>query len=188
MRCCHAADCEGGYSLIEMMIVVMLIGIVSAMATMQMAASRPGFLGDGAMRVVMGELNGAREMAIAQRRLMEITFVGTNRIQVTRHNVPNGTTVLRDLYFESGVQYGLVAGIGDTPDAFGNATATSFGSSTSVRFNTEGGLIDQAGAPLNGTVFLVIPGQPLSFRGVTVQGTTGRVRGYRWIGNQWRRV
>ena len=68
------------------------------------------------------------------------------------------------------------------------ASATSFGAATAIRFNTEGALIDTAGAPVNGTVFLIIPGQNLSYRAVTVQGSTGRVRGFKWIGNQWRRA
>ena len=44
----------------------------------------------------MAELNTARETALAQRRLMEIRFVGSNRLQVIRHDVPNGVTVLVD--------------------------------------------------------------------------------------------
>ena len=111
-----------GFTLIEMMLVVCVMGILAAMAIFQIGSVRPGMLGDGAMRIVMAELNGAREMAIAQRRYMEISFVGTNRLQVIRHDLPNGTTMVRDVAFESGIQYGLIAGIGDTPDAFGNGS------------------------------------------------------------------
>jgi len=177
-----------GFTLIEMMLVVCVMGIIAAMATFQIGAVRPGMQGDGAMRTVMAELNGAREMAIAQRRLMEISFVGTNRIQVIRHDVPNGTTTLRDVAFESGVQYGLIPGIADTPDAFGNGSATSFGAAVTVTFSTDGSLIDGGGAPVNGTVFLAIPNVALSFRAVTVLGATGRVRGYKWTGSQWRQA
>lgn len=177
-----------GFTLIEMMLVVCVMGIIAAMATFQIGAVRPGMQGDGAMRTVMAELNGAREMAIAQRRLMEISFVGTNRIQVIRHDLPNGTTTLRDVSFESGVQYGLIAGIADTPDAFGNGSGTSFGAAVTVTFSTDGSLIDEGGVPINGTVFLAIPNVALSFRAVTVLGSTGRVRGYKWTGSQWRQA
>jgi prepilin-type N-terminal cleavage/methylation domain-containing protein len=179
---------SAGFTLIEMMLVVCVMGIVAAMATLQISSVRPGMQGDGAMRAVMAELNGAREMAIAQRRYMEVRFVGTNRIQVIRRDLPNGTTTLRDVAFEAGVEYGLVTGIGDTPDGFGNDSATSFGAATAIMFSTDGGLIDTAGAPVNGTVFVAIPDQALSFRAVTVQGSTGRVRGYRWTGSQWRQA
>lgn len=177
-----------GFTLIEMMLVVCVMGIMAAMASFQIGSVRPGMQGDGAMRTVMAELNRAREMSIAQRRFMEISFVGTNRLLVIRHDLPNGTTTLRDVAFESGVQYGLIAGITDTPDAFGNGTSTSFGASTSIMFSTDGSLIDAAGTPVNGTVFLAIPSVSMSFRAVTVQGSTGRVRGYKWTGSQWRRA
>lgn len=177
-----------GFTLIEMMLVVCVIGIMAAMATFQIGSVRPGMQGDGAMRVVMAELNGAREMAIAQRRYMGISFVGTNRIQVIRQDLPNGTTTLRDVAFESGVQYGLISGIADRPDAFGNGSSKSFGAATAIMFSTDGSLIDSGGAPVNGTVFVTIPGVALSFRAITVQGSTGRVRGYKWTGGQWRRV
>ena len=178
----------GGFTLIEMMLVVCVMGIIAAMASFQIGSVRPGMQGDGAMRTVMAEFNGAREMAIAQRRFMEISFVGTNRLQVIRHDLPNGTTTLRDVAFESGIQYGLIAGITDTPDAFGNGTSTSFGSAASIMFSTDGSLIDAGGTPVNGTVFLTIPSVAMSFRAVTVLGSTGRVRGYKWTGSQWRRV
>ena len=95
---------------------------------------------------------------------------------------------MRNVAFESGVQYGVNAALADTPDAFGKLSATSFGGAATIRFNTEGALVTAGGAPVNGTVFLTIPGQTLSYRAVTVQGSTGRVRGYKWIGTQWRRA
>ena len=177
-----------GFTLIEMMLVVCVMGIIAAMATFQIDSMRPGLQGDGAMRVVIAELNSARETAITQRRSMLIGFVGTNMIRVTRQEFPAGTTVLREVYFESGVQYALIAGVGDTPDAFGNGSATSFGSAATIAFSTEGSLVDGAGTPVNGTVFLAIPGVARSFRAVTVQGSTGRVRGFKWSGSQWMRA
>jgi prepilin-type N-terminal cleavage/methylation domain-containing protein len=177
-----------GFSLIEMMLVVCVISILAAMVIPQIGAVRPQFQGDGVMRVVMGELNAAREMAIAQRRAMRLGFVGTNRLQIVREEIGGQTTVVRDVYFEAGVHYGLAAGAGDTPDGYGNSSATYFNGAAQVKFNTEGSLVDEANAPVNGTVFLMIPNQPLSFRAVTIQGAIGRVRGFKWIGTQWRRA
>lgn len=175
-----------GFSLIELLIVVAMIGIMAGMAVVSFGSMRQGLRGDGAMRVVMGQLNVAREIAVARRRFVTVEFVGTNVIRTT------AAAEVSDVAFEAGVQYALMPGQGDTPDAFGRTSPTTFGSATmtAVTFSGEGSLVvSQAdGTVINGTVFLAIPGEPLSARAVTVLGTTGRVRGYRWDGAAWRRV
>jgi prepilin-type N-terminal cleavage/methylation domain-containing protein len=175
---------EHGFSLIEVLIAVTLIGLVAGVAVGQWGALRPGFVGDGAMRMVIAQLNMARETAVTQRRSITVRFVGTNMLQIT-----NGAEVT-DIGFEGGVKYSLMANIGDTPDAFGMASPTTFGSitQTQIRFNSEGALVDSGNSPINGTVFLGVPELPLSFRAVTVLGSTGRVRGYKWDGRHWKRA
>jgi Tfp pilus assembly protein FimT len=184
----HHARSQRGISLIDMMVTLSIMAIVGSMATMKIGTVHRSMQGDGAMRLVLTQLNTAREMAITQRRKMEVRFVGNNWLWVIRNEVPSGTTVLTNVAFESNAQYSLVAGVGDTPDGFGNGSAISFGTASTIMFGTDGTLIDNNGAPVNGTVFLSIANNPNSFRAVTVLGATGRVRGYRWNGLAWTRV
>jgi Tfp pilus assembly protein FimT len=170
------------------MVTMGVMAIVGSMATIQIGTVRRAMQGDGGMRLVMAQLNTAREMAITQRRNMEIRFVGNNWVQIVRNEVPSGTTVVTNVAMEGNVQYSLVSGVVDTPDGFGNSSAISFGSAQKIMFGTNGTLIDNNGFPINGTVFLSIPNIPESFRAVTVIGATGRVRGYRWNGAAWTRV
>ena len=187
---------ERGFSLVEIMVALAIIGALTSMAVISIGAVRPGLEADGAMRVVMMQLNQAREIAISQRRQVQVEFLtglvaatqNGGWVKVTRFNLPMGTTVLANVPFEGGVRYGLWAGVGDTPDGFGNAQAVNFGAAISVMFNTEGMLVDNAGNPVNGSVFMLIPGQQGSYRAVTILGSTGRVRGFRWNGGQWTRV
>jgi prepilin-type N-terminal cleavage/methylation domain-containing protein len=186
---------DRGISLVEIMVAVAIIGVLTSMAVIQIGAVRPGMQADGAMRSVIAHLNAARETAISQRRLVEVAFTNAavsggigGWVRVTRRELPNGTTVLTDVPFEGGVRYGLWPSAPDTPDSFGNSSEIYFGAAVTVMFNTEGMLVDNAGLPVNGTVFLIIPGQPESYRAVTVLGSTGRVRGFRWNGGQWTRV
>src|SRR6266851_8190987 len=184
----HHARSQRGFSLIDTIVTLSIMGIVGSMATVQISTVRRSMLGDGAMRVVMAQLNTARGMAITQRRNMEVRFVGSNLLQIVRDEVPAGTTVLTTVAFESNAKYSLVAGVGDTPDGFGNASAISFGAALTIMFGPNGTLIDNDGNPVNGTAFLSILNNPESFRAVTVMGATGRVRGYRWNGAVWARV
>ncbi len=176
---------QSGFTLIEMMMVVGIVGVLASMAVLQVSASRPSMIGDGGMRMITAELNSARETAISQRRQMEVTFVGNNTIRITRRNIPNGTTIMREVPFESGLTFAVLDGTPDTPDAFGNGNATI---APTIMFTTDGSLINNAGAPVNGSVFFLVPGMPQSFRGITILGATGRVRAYRWTGTKWTRA
>ena len=190
MRSYRALHREQGFTLIEVMMTVMLIGILSSMAVFQIAAVRPGMLADGAMRVAMGQLNYARETAISQRREIRIDADATNnRLRIIRLPLPGAvdTTTLSDVTFEGGMKIALLAGATtDTPDKFGIGSAVDFDADP-IKFTTDGTLVNSSGAPVNGTVYLVIPGTASSFRAVTVLGATGRVRGYRWAGTHWMR-
>jgi prepilin-type N-terminal cleavage/methylation domain-containing protein len=179
----HRTRSQRGFSLLETMVTLAIAAIVGGMATASAVKARRAYQGDGAMRLVMAQFNAAREMAITQRHLMELQFVGNNWVRIVRHETSglNPTTTLSSVTFESNVTFTLMPGVPDTPDAFGANSAVAFGLAQSVMFNTDGTLIDGNGQPLNGTLFLAIVGQPDSARAVTIQGATGRVRGYRWI-------
>jgi prepilin-type N-terminal cleavage/methylation domain-containing protein len=189
-----------GFSLVEMMIVVGLGAVLTGMAVAQISISGQGTKGDGGMRVVLGLMNQARQTAIQQRRYVRVVFTTPNLMQVVEENTVTATvactatcTTLQSAFLEGNVQFGVVTGVPDTPDAFGSNAAAfnsgtspvAFGSATIMRFAPDGTLVNQNGVFTNGTVFLAIPSTVLSSRAVTVLGATGRVRGYRWIGNQW---
>lgn len=180
---------ERGYSLTEMMVVVGLLGILSSMAVAQIATSQPAMKGDGGMRAVLSQLVQAREMAITQRRNMRISFTNSNQVQINREEIPGpALTTVQTNVIEGGVQFLLVTGVPDTPDAFGNSSAVAFGTATEVKFNPQGQLVDQNGQTLNGTVFVALTQEKRSARAVTVLGSTGRVRAFRWNGTMWVKV
>jgi type II secretory pathway pseudopilin PulG len=176
---------NGGFTMIETLLTMGVMTVVGSMAAFQIGQSQPALKSDGAMRVVMGQLNTARELSITQRRNMQVNFVGTSAVQIVREDVPNGTTTISTVPFEGGAQFGTVADLPDTPDGFGNQSAVAFGAAAAVRFSSNGTLIDQTGKPINGTVFVNVASFKSSGRAVTILGATGRIRAYRWDGAKW---
>lgn len=204
---------QAGYNVIELMFVVGIMGVLTGMALLQMGASRPGLKGDGAMRVVLSQMNAARELAITQRRNMRIEFTAGNKVEIRREEVtvpatdPPTMTTISSVLMEGGLQFATVTNVPITstvPDVVcnGSITAVSFPTATGtpleVKFKPDGSLVNQEGAILNGTVCLSLPNQVygttsstngvLSARAVTVLGSTGRVRGYRFDGHVWKMV
>ena len=182
---CWGTRRPDGFSAIELMMTMGVMSVVGSMAAFQIGLSQPSLKGDGAMRVVIAQLNTARELAITQRRNIQVNFNGTDVVQLVRQDVPAGTTTIATIPFEGAATYGLITGIPDTPDAFGNHVPIDFGAATSIRFSSDCTVIDQLGNPINGTVFLQVGNSWTSARAVTILGATGRIRGYRWEGKHW---
>jgi Tfp pilus assembly protein FimT len=171
--------------MVEVSIVVLIMTMLAGIALLNLPGIMPGINANSALSQTVAQLRSARESAIAQRRNIEVRFLGDSRIQLARVNVPGGTTVLSTVSLENDVEFQVFDGVPDTPDGFGNGARVDFEGTVTVTFLSDGTLVDAAGDPLNGSVFLGLPGHPETARAVTVLGATGRVRGYRWTGNTW---
>ena len=193
-------DRSQGFSLIELMVVVIIIITIAAMAILQMGPALQGAQEDAAMRQVLDQLRQAREYSIANRRYVQVTFPtnvigGTTYYQVQmtlRNDLTTGAAVVNPILstvtIEPGVPYALT-GMPDTPDGYGNSNQIYFGGVAGgpvggMLFQSDGELVSGTTfLPINGTVFLGIAGQPSTGRAVTVLGTTGRIRGWRSSGS-----
>src|SRR5688572_18154916 len=192
----RVARSERGFTLIELMMGVMFIGILGAMALFEIGSARPALVADGVMRTVMAQLNLARETAVAQRRQIDVVFDQDKHVlRLFKKDLPPATsrTLLAETALEGGVRFGMPATLAsDTPDKFGKSAAVTFGSggtpTLDLSFNSDGVLVDSLGNSLSGSIFLMLPKVDESARAVTVLGSIGRVRGYRWNGKAWMRA
>jgi prepilin-type N-terminal cleavage/methylation domain-containing protein len=176
-----------GFTLIETLLVVAVGAVLVGMTVFAFQTAQRQVVSDSNMRLLASQLETARELAESQRRWVEIRFVGVNEIDTVRQELPmgSGETVLTRRFFENNVRFQTFAALPDTPDAFGNANPVDFGTAARVMFSPDGMLVDETYAPINGSVFIGVPGQTESARAVTVIGSTGRVRAYRWTGTAW---
>jgi type II secretory pathway pseudopilin PulG len=194
-----------GFSLLELMVVIGLIMIISAMALVAYLPTLQDARFDTAMRQVLEQLRQGREYAITNRRYVQVTFPTVVTAGVTQYEVVltqrndltagAGTVnkVLSTMPIQAPAQFTL-AMTADTPDNFSGGPPAgpvmfelvSGGPVGGMLFQSDGELVDGATfQPINGTLFVGFPGKNTSARAVTVLGGTGRIRGWKGTGTTW---
>jgi prepilin-type N-terminal cleavage/methylation domain-containing protein len=184
---------ERGFSMIELVVVVSIILIITAISITQLRPNLQNARIDAAMREVAESFRQAREFAISHRRYVQVTFPANNQVQMVQLNTltvgAGGVNPVLDTVTLPPPLIFTLDGMPDTPDAFGNGNPIVFenvvnGPVGGMVFQSDGEFLDGATfLPINGTVFMGFPGQQSTARAVTILGTTGRVRGWKSNGN-----
>jgi prepilin-type N-terminal cleavage/methylation domain-containing protein len=175
-----------GFTMVELMLAVAIGLVVMGLAIGGVPSMLKTAKADSGLDMVMAGLRAARELSTSDRRNVQLEFVGANTLKVNRVEYPSGSlTTMRTFVFEGRVEFLLDASLPDTPDKFGKASAKALGTHLPAMFTTDGSFVDSNGDALNGTLFLGIPGDPLSARAVTIFGPTGAMRQWRWNGREW---
>jgi prepilin-type N-terminal cleavage/methylation domain-containing protein len=199
-----------GFSLLEMMIV---IGIGLTVAGFTAIAYVPVMNAQhviNAYNDTLATLRRARDQASADMRIYVVTFTlpGTITVQQagpgnTTCQVPPTGPVLLTTVLPADISFYMEPGIPTsnstaptTPDALGTAGfAIDFDEpntpgSTSVCFNPDGTASDTLGNINSGVAYLGRTGDVYSARAVSLEGATGRIRGWRLLlvggVNTWR--
>src|ERR1700723_874478 len=194
---------ERGFSMTELSVAIGIILIIFGMA---MGAFQPAIQAakyDAGMRQVLDQLRQAREYSLANRRYVQVSFPVVPTAEGPQYEVVitelNSLTagggavnpVLSTTPIQFPEQFYVYPGYVDTPDGYGNSGAIVFGGTVGgpaagMVFQSDGELVSAATLqPINGTVFLGVPGNPLSIRAITVLGSTGRVRGWKGADARW---
>jgi prepilin-type N-terminal cleavage/methylation domain-containing protein len=175
---------ERGFSLIEALVAMAIILIGASVAVVQLRSSMAVVDADKAINLVSSQLRYARQIAVDQRRNVFVEFVGNDQVRISRIEPDTTTTVMADVSLPVGFRFGKPSGVGDTPDAFGDATPVYFNMNTNGIFQSDGSFVDNAGLPANGTVFTMLSNNG-SARALTLTGSTGRTRIYWLQGTNW---
>src|SRR5436190_16938349 len=175
---------QRGFSMIEALVALAIILIGASVAIVQMRSSLAIIDADKTINLVSSQLRYARQVAVDQRRNVFVEFVGNNELRITRLDPASATTVMADVSLPSGFTFAKPSGVGDTPDAYGDATPVYFNMNTNGIFQADGSFVDNAGLPANGSVFTM--GNSMgSARALTLAGATGRTKVYWLQGTNW---
>jgi len=190
---------EQGFSLLESVVVIGIMMILMGIAVVQSFGSMESYRASAANDIVVSQLRMARQLAISQRRTVQVWVdsapTGTcNCFHVSYQQLPAPQTnevpgPLVSVPLPLPAQITLEPGVPDTPMLFGNNSAVYLGNPPVaggppiMQFNSTGTFTDNTGITfLYGTIFVGIPNIPSTARAVTIMGGTGRVRPYTYGG------
>jgi prepilin-type N-terminal cleavage/methylation domain-containing protein len=176
----------GGFSLIEMMIVVAVIAVLAGVSVPVTAGMISRARAQSAGAVAETWLESARNRAVAERRNFHVTFnLVNNHVVIAREEPDDTLTPIADYAFEEGLEYFKFTGSPDTPDQFGNASEVDIEGDAPYMFTSDGSFMDANGDPVNGTIFLGKPNQPETGRAITIFGATGLIRTWKLGATSW---
>jgi prepilin-type N-terminal cleavage/methylation domain-containing protein len=177
---------QRGFSLVELIVVVAVTTTMMGLAIGVTMHAVTAAKADNSMGALMNSLEVARNQATSQRRDFQVVFTTPNKIEIFRVEVPSGsTTLVQTAYLEMGQEFFRFGSLPDTPDQFGQSGALAFGSTPTIRFTSDGSLIDSSGDVINGTIYSALDQKVSTARAVTIFGATGLIRSWAWNGTAW---
>ena len=134
-----------GFSLIEVLLTLGIAGVLAAMAVPVSSQYIKWAKADSTTESTLRVIASGRDRAVAERRNIELTFVMPNIIRLERENIDasgntTGKTIELEVMLDNGQQFLKFTGVPDTPDAFGNGSAITFGGTAPYMFASDGTL------------------------------------------------
>lgn len=185
------ADVEAGFTVIELMLSIAIIGIVFGMAFEAFQNALPSMRADSGMQLLEAQLRQARQVSVDQRRYVQVTFQGTSELVAVIVGINGGSnTQLYDYFLPNRMVYKLFTGVRDTPDGYGSTSSVTYNCPGStlpctITFQSDGSVQDGQGGSQNGSIFIGIAGQTQTARAVTILSATGKIKGWRYNGTAW---
>jgi prepilin-type N-terminal cleavage/methylation domain-containing protein len=180
---------QKGFSLPELIIVVLILAILCVLALPQIIASRRAFSFAGMQRQIASKMTQARQEAMSQRKPVTIAYRDADKKIITYGGQFGAAGDPRNLTYQlsgSGLEpqnivYGRPGGANPAalPDT-SNLTTLNSGE-VSITFESDGSVIDSANNPKNNALFFYNNLNPngMAF-GISVLGAGGRVKVWRY--------
>ncbi len=179
-----------GFSLIEILMVTALVAVVGAFSMMIIGPALEARNVEMAVRTVSTQLQRARQFSVDARRRTRVTFTTPGTITVDERAPVSqggawtqvGTVELPgDMELEID---GVVVSPG--PEGFATSQVANFSGYSEIFFMPNGSAVTLAGILTSGVVYVAQPSKVETTRAVTLFGTTGRIKRYKYItGTGW---
>jgi Tfp pilus assembly protein FimT len=189
---------ERGFSIVELVVVIGMILVLSAVAIINVSSSLKAAAADSASQLIVQEMRLARQYAISDRRIYRLTFtapqsISLNRMasdSVTLDPSPNDSTSVVPQTVAFQCEPGVPTTPSTVPNGIGNgAIALDLGVADNnfMFFYPDGAGRDVLGRIANGVVYTSVSGQLASARAVTVFGSTGSIKSWKLVnvGGNW---
>jgi prepilin-type N-terminal cleavage/methylation domain-containing protein len=191
-----------GYSVIETLIVMALIGVLSALAIPQLISERRLTRSVGVTREILSQMRLARQLAMSQRQAFTFQYNNTTKqISIIDHNsnlgpglfadpaYPNTatSTLLSTTPLASGgldsseIAYGIPTGLPTGALGDGTAMTALTNNQLNVTFQPDGSVIDAMGNPTGIAMFIYNSrASRATASAISVMGASGRIKIWRY--------
>jgi len=176
---------DRGFTILEVSMVTSLALVAAGVGIVQIKNSLTSVDANTSGTTVVNQLRYAREIAVNQRRNVNITFNNPNTIVIERQEPDATLTTIETKALPAGFSFALpAASIGDTPDGYGGNLPIDFSDGNNGTFLADGTFVNASGVVLSGTVFTRGSSDGTS-RAVTLSGTNGIIRQYYIRNGAW---
>lgn len=183
---------QNGFSMPEVLVVLLVISILVVLSLPQLSASRRLFRFSGMQRQVVASLTEARQEAMSQRTPITFRYDDTNKKTIIYGGALGALGDSKNRTVEmsgSGLDkteiiYGRPSGVSTVPLADTTNLSALSSKTLDVTFQADGSIIDAGGLPKNYALFFYNQksGQDTAFA-VSVLGAGGRVKLWRYSKN-----
>lgn len=169
----------GGFTLVEVLTAISLVGVISAIAATNFNSFLPGYRARGAAMQIAGDMNQARLAAVKEGRRYYYQPIAGTSYEIQRDNGLGGQVVLKTVNIAAEYPQVTFGKTGITVDPYGAAIGPAVPAAR-ITFNSDGTITGAAAVYVEPTVTAAH-----AQHGVFVTAA-GRVRVWHYTGTVWK--